>query len=138
MPVPTSDDDRPHQLTRAAGFTDFGQLIAARAKRRGAAIALDDGCRAVSYEVFDARANRSARALQAYGLVPGDRIAVLAENRIEYLELAVAAARSGIILCALNWRFTAAELAHCINLTTPSVLFVSMRFAPFWKQSMAS
>ena len=128
--MPTSDEDRSHKLTRAAGFADFGQLIAATAKRRGAAIALDDGSRAVSYEVFDARANRAARALQAYGLVPGDRIAALAENRIEYLELAVAAARSGIILCALNWRFTAAELAHCINLTTPSVSFVSMRFAP--------
>ena len=115
---------------REAGFADCGQLIAATALRCSAAIALDDGSRAVSYGEFDARANRAARALQDYGLLPGDRIAVLAENRIEYLELAVAAARSGVILCALNWRFTASELAHCVALTAPRLLFVSARHVP--------
>ena len=122
-------DPHAHSPTRAAGFVDLGQLIGATARRKGAAIALDDGQRAVSYAAFDARANRAAQALIAHGLQPGDRIAVLAENRIEYLELAVAAARSGVILCALNWRFAAAELAHCIALTTPSLLFVSPRHA---------
>ena len=114
-------------VTREAGFADFGQLIAATARRRGAAIALDDGSRAVSYVEFDARANRAAQALLAHGLAPGDRIAVLAENRIEYLELAVAAARTGVILCALNWRFAAAELSDCIALTAPRLVFVSAR-----------
>ncbi len=129
MPMQKSTAAVSCNLTREAGFADFGQLIAATAQRRGAAIALDDGQRALSYSAFDARANRAARALVAYGLQPGERIAVLAENRIEYLELAVAAARGGVILCALNWRFTAAELDHCITLTAPRLLFVSARHA---------
>ena len=124
-----SHDALARSLSRAAGFVDFGQLIAATARRRGAAIALDDGQRTLSYEAFDARANRAAQALLAAGLQLGERIAVLAENRMEYLELAVAAARTGVILCALNWRFSAAELKHCIALTTPQLVFVSPRHA---------
>ena len=122
-----SSGAKPRSVTRDAGFADVGELIAATAQRHSSAVALDDGSRAMSYGEFDMRANRAAQALLDFGLVPGDRIAVLAENRIEYLELAVAAARSGIILCALNWRFTAAELSHCIALTAPCLLFVSAR-----------
>lgn len=120
---------RPRSVTRDAGFADFGQLIAASAQRHGASIAVDDGQRALSYAAFDARVNRAAQALIAHGLQAGERIAVLAENRIEYLELAVACARSGVILCALNWRFAPAELAHCIALTAPRLMFVSPRHA---------
>jgi acyl-CoA synthetase (AMP-forming)/AMP-acid ligase II len=93
-------------------------------------VALDDGTRTLTYAAFEARANRAAQALLAQGVQPGDRIAVLAENRLEYLELAVAAARTGTILCALNWRFSSAELAHCVRLTRPRFLFVSDRHAP--------
>ena len=122
-------DYSPTALARAAGFADIGQIIAATARRWGSAIALDDGARALSYAAFDARANRLAQALLAHGLRPGERVAVLSENRFEYLELAVAAARAGVILCALNWRFTPVELAHCVALTAPRVLLVSPRHA---------
>ena len=115
--------------TRRAGFADIGQFIAASAQRTGHACAIDDGTRAVTYAAFEARCVQTACALNALGVAPGDRVAILAENRIEYLELAVAAARVGAILCALNWRFTPSELAHCIALTQPSVLFMSARFA---------
>jgi fatty-acyl-CoA synthase len=115
---------------RVAGFADIGQMIAATALCKADAVALDDGTRTLTYAAFEARANRAARALLAQGVQPGDRIAVLAENRLEYLELAVAAARTGAILCALNWRFSLADLAHCVSLTRPMLLFVSDRHAP--------
>ena len=112
---------------RSAGFADIGQLILATALCKGPAVAIDDGARAVTYAEFKARCLKIACGLAGLGLRPGDRIAILAENRIEYLELTVAAARVGVIVCALNWRFTASELAHCIALTQPSVLFMSAR-----------
>lgn len=115
------------QDTQLAGFADIAQLITATARAKGDAIAIDDGTRAVSYATFEARSSRAGNALIKLGVTPGDRIAVLAENRIEYLELAVAASRVGAILCALNWRFTASELAHCVQLTQPVLLFVSTR-----------
>ena len=68
--------------------------------------------------------------LRQMGVGRGDRIAILSENCIEYIELAVAAARTGAVLCAQNWRFLPAELAHCIRLVGPKLLFVSGRQAP--------
>lgn len=128
MPIHSSREPRP--VTRVAGFADIGELIAATARQKADAIALDDGTRTLTYAAFDARANRAAHALIALGVRAGDRVAVLAENRLEYLELAVAAARTGAILCALNWRFSPAELAHCVQLTRPTLMFVSDRQAP--------
>ncbi|MSR14039.1 MAG: long-chain fatty acid--CoA ligase [Gammaproteobacteria bacterium] len=115
--------------TRVAGFADLGQWIASAAGRKPDLVALDDGARTLTYAAFNERANRAANALIARGVRAGDRIALLAENRFEYLELAVAAARTGAILCALNWRFTSSELVHCVRLTDPILLFVSPRYA---------
>ena len=115
-------------LTAAAGFADIGQWIAAAARRHGAQCAVDDGTHSLSHAEFDRRATAVAHALIALGVRPGDRIAVLAENRIEYLELAVAAARCGAVFAALNWRFAAPEIAHCIALTSPVLLFASARY----------
>ncbi len=112
-----------------AGTIDLGRLISATAHRRGEAIALDDGVRTRSYRELEARATQLAAALIRRGIEPGARIAVLAENRFEYIELALAAARCGAILCALNWRFTVEELAHCIAITQHTLLFVSVRHA---------
>ena len=106
--------------TRQAGFADLGELIGAVARRTPGAKAVDDGTRAVSYEALDSRSNRAASLLSSAGVGRGDRFAVLAENRIEYLELTLAAARTGSTLCALNWRFSPSELDHCIRLTSPS------------------
>lgn len=116
---------RPETLQ--AGFADLSAWIAAVTKRQGDQVALDDGTRVLCYREFDERANRAAQALIALDIRRGERIAVLSENRFEYLELAVAAARTGTILCALNWRFSAAEIAHCIELTQPRLVFVSAR-----------
>jgi acyl-CoA synthetase (AMP-forming)/AMP-acid ligase II len=132
------NQDRPavhRAATRLAGFTDIAQCIAATAARRGAHIAVDDGARALDYAEFDRRAWAAAAMLRTLGLGAGDRVAVLAENRIEYLELALAAARTGSILAALNWRFSAPEIAHCAGLTQPAVVFVSRRFLPLLREA---
>ncbi len=121
--------------TRLAGFTDIAQCIGATAARRGGHVAVDDGTRALDYAEFDRRAWAAAAALRALGIASGDRVAVLAENRIEYLELALAAARTGSILAALNWRFSAPEIAHCVRLTAPAVVFVSQRFLPLLREA---
>ena len=122
-----SDYSHSASPTRLAGFADISQFIGATAQRQPQHIALDDGQHAVTYAQFDRRCNQAAHGLRELGIQAGDRIAVLAENRLEYLELAVAAARTGAILCALNWRFSQDEIAHCIALTSPSLIFVSAR-----------
>jgi fatty-acyl-CoA synthase len=69
----------------------------------------------LTYRELDEAAVRCARAWQRLGLAAGDRVAILAHNRIEYLEAFFAAAKCGVVLVTLGTRLTAAELAHIVE-----------------------
>ena len=67
--------------------------------------------------------------LEARGIAPGDRIAILSENRSEYLETYLAAAMTGAVLACQNWRLSPLELTHCLDLVDPALILVSERHA---------
>lgn len=70
----------------------------------------------LTYGELDARAVRCARLwTQSLGLVKGDRVGILAHNRVEYLEAFFAAGKTGIVLVTLGTRLTAHELAHVVK-----------------------
>lgn len=117
----------PKQVLRA-GMMLVGDLLAAQARRRPRAIALVDGNSTLDYETLNFRANKLANAIAAMGIRRGDRVAILSENRVEYIEATYAAAKLGVILAALNWRLARTELNHCISLVEPKVVLVSPRF----------
>jgi len=77
--------------------------------------AVVDGDRRLSYRELNRRVNRLANALLELGLRNGDRMAILSYNRVEFIEVIMAAAKLGLILVPLNWRLTAAELAYILN-----------------------
>lgn len=84
-----------------------------------------------SYRQLNARANRLAAVLRhACGVCKGDRVAILARNRIEYLDALFATGKLGAILLPLNWRLTAPELAYQIGDSSPRVLIADPEFAP--------
>jgi acyl-CoA synthetase (AMP-forming)/AMP-acid ligase II len=118
-----------HEMIARAGSFAVGDLLTVQARRNPEAIAVVDGARSYSYLSLNARANRLANALTAMGIVRGDRIAILSENRAEYIEATYAAAKLGVILAALNWRLARNELSHCISLVAPKTMLVSERFA---------
>lgn len=93
-------------------------------------IALEDEHKSLSYGALNERVNRLANALSARGVGRGERITILSENRIEYIELELAVAKLGVILACQNWRQSDSELEHCIRLVSPRVVFVSERYAP--------
>jgi acyl-CoA synthetase (AMP-forming)/AMP-acid ligase II len=78
-------------------------------------VALADGERRRSYRELDARATRLARALVGLGLAPGERVAIVQENRIEYVEMAIAIARAGGTLVPLLGALTGAEHAFTVR-----------------------
>ena len=119
---------KPTPQTFRAGSWTVGELLAAQARRAPQRIALDDGGARLTYGELDLRANRLAHCLADCAVTRGARVAILAENRNEYIEATFAAARLGAILCALNWRLTRDELAHCVTLVEPVVVLVSPRF----------
>ncbi|HVO89224.1 MAG TPA: AMP-binding protein [Casimicrobiaceae bacterium] len=114
---------------RRAGVLAVGDLLRVQAMRSPNAPAVTEGERTLSYEAFNMRVNRAANALRTLGVARGARVAILSENRTEYVELEFACAKLGAIACALNWRLADPELAHCIRLVAPAIVVVSARFA---------
>jgi fatty-acyl-CoA synthase len=70
----------------------------------------------LTYRDMNHRAAATARAwLYGLGLKQGDRLGILAGNRLEFLDAFFAAGKSGIILVPLGTRLTAAELAVIVS-----------------------
>ncbi len=116
------------ELVARGGRSSVASLFLAQARRDPAAIALTDGGRFVTYAVLAERALKLAGVLAARGIGPGDRVAVLSENRGEYLEVFLAAAAAGAVVACQSWRVALPELTHCLTLAEPKLAFVSPRY----------
>lgn len=114
----------------AACRLTVGDFLVKHATARPAAVALQAAGRTLTFAELNARVNRLANALARRGIRRGDRLAVFSENQPAYVEIELAASKLGAIVACLNWRLAAGELAHCIGLASPALLFVSARFAP--------
>jgi fatty-acyl-CoA synthase len=84
----------------------------------------------LSYAGFSARIEATARALKAeFGVISGDRIAIVSLNRPDYLVLLYACARLGAMLVPLNWRLAAAEQLFILSDASVRVLILERAFA---------
>jgi fatty-acyl-CoA synthase len=124
-----SADSGNHRSVLAASAVSVAGWFHSQVALRGDAIALQEGGQTLSYRALNERVNRFAHWMLAQGLTRGDRIAVLSENRSEYVEVELAAAKLGIITACQNWRQADGELAHCIRLVEPKLIVVSERHA---------
>ena len=86
------------------------------------AIAIVDGERTLTYAALDERASRLANALLAAGLRPGERVAVLLGNRLEYCEVAAGLAKAGLPMVPLNPRLTPAEAGYIVSHSNAAAL----------------
>jgi len=87
-----------------------------------------DGQRRLRYAEAQDVTRRLARALHQAGAQPGERIAVLAKNRLEYVELLYAAARAGLAVVPLNTRLAPQEWAFILADAEPRLVFVEAAF----------
>jgi fatty-acyl-CoA synthase len=79
--------------------------------------------RRFSYAQFDARISRLAAHLRdIIGIKRGDRIAVLALNTSDTLEVQFASGRIGAIFLPLNTRLTVPELQYIVDDATPTLM----------------
>lgn len=114
---------------RRAGLSTVYDLFAANVHSRPEAIALIQGETVFSYGALHERVCRLAAALARRGIERGSVIALLSENRHEYVEIQLAAARLGAIVACQNWRLAPPELEHCVSLVAPALLIISARHA---------
>jgi acyl-CoA synthetase (AMP-forming)/AMP-acid ligase II len=74
-----------------------------------------------TYAELDLRIHRLANAMATIAK-QGDRVAILSENRPEFVECYYGVPRAGMGLCFLNYRFSPREIIRIINDAEPSVL----------------
>ena len=119
-------------LSRQAASLTIGDCLLNQVRLRPDHPAVQDGARRLNFHQFNERVNRLAHVLTGLDIRRGDRVAILAENRLEYLELLFAAGKLGVIVAALNWRLSDPELLHCITLVQPRATLVS----PLYTETM--
>jgi O-succinylbenzoate-CoA ligase len=84
--------------------------------------------RRFTYAEFNARTNQAAHVMLERGVRPGDRVALLMMNGVEYLESYFAAAKIGAVMVPLNWRLVPDELEFIINDSGSTVLIFDDAF----------
>ena len=98
-----TEDALPHLVSHAGRWPE-----------RAAVVMTDDGS-TLSYRELDARSHALAGQLAAAGIEAGQHVAILMENRLEFMIAVWAASRSGLYYTPVNWHLTADEVAYIVS-----------------------
>jgi acyl-CoA synthetase (AMP-forming)/AMP-acid ligase II len=100
----------------------LADVLAEHGRSRPLSPALVDGATRLTYAELDARVGHLAAGLAGHGVGRGDRILWLGQNSFRVLEVLLAAARLGAVVCPANWRQSADELAFMLQDLEPAVV----------------
>lgn len=98
-----------------SALLDLGEAIGLHAQLTPEKIGAQDLARSLTYRQWNERACRLANALRGLGLERGDRVAVLAYNCVEWMELYAAAAKAGLVAVPINFRLLGAEIRYIVE-----------------------
>jgi fatty-acyl-CoA synthase len=82
----------------------------------------------LTFREANRRANKLANWLKSQGIEKGDRVAILARDGYEHLDVFFACSKIGAIHTALNWRSHWRELLEIFQYTSPKILIYSDDF----------
>jgi len=91
------------------------EIVAAHARITPDKIGARDSRRTLTFAQWNERASRLANALHGLGLAKGDRVALLAYNCVEWMEMYVALARAGLVAVPINFRLVGPEIAYIVT-----------------------
>src|SRR5689334_20941640 len=100
----------------------LGSLIERNARLRRDEPAIVFEGRTISHGAFAERSFRLARALQRLGLGVGDRVAILAQNCPEYLEVYAAGELGGWATVTINYRLAEPEVSYILADSRPKAI----------------
>src|SRR5215510_8672438 len=92
------------------------ERAAARYGDRDAVLAGDERW---SFRALDGLANAFTHHLAAQGVRPGDRVAVMTTNRVEFVAVVHALSKLGAAAVLLSPAWKAAEVDHALGITQP-------------------
>ncbi|MDQ4116588.1 MAG: AMP-binding protein, partial [Actinomycetota bacterium] len=94
---------------------DLATTLRWTAERHPDRTAVSGAGRALSYAAWSARVNRLARAMQAAGVAPGDRVVLSLTGGEPLASLVLAAQALGAVPVPLSTRFGVDELSYCLG-----------------------
>jgi len=103
---------------------NVGQVLTVNAQLYPQRPAVKDLSRALTYAAWEERANRLANALGSLGVKKGDRVAIYAQNCLEWMELYAACAKSGAVAVPVNFRLAAPEVRYQLEDSGAVAVFV--------------
>jgi len=113
----------------ARDFTVYDLLLRGASLHRDAP-ALIQGAQQWSFRQLLERADRLAAGLAGLGLAKGDRVCILAQNDVGYVDLYGACARQGLIAYPINWRLTAQEVERVLERAAPVMMVADASTLP--------
>jgi acyl-CoA synthetase (AMP-forming)/AMP-acid ligase II len=115
----------------ARGDLEFGTIpgmLAIAAVRHGERTAVEDGAATLTYRDLATTVRRAARALMAKGIARGERVAIWAPNRWEWIVAALATHAVGAVLVPLNTRYKGPEAAWILARSEARAIFTVRSF----------
>jgi long-chain acyl-CoA synthetase len=112
--------DDPYLAIQQHSYAD---VLREHRRSRPHMIAAIDGGQQITFTELDQRVNRLVSSLRKRGVGQGDRMLWLGQNSFKVLELLLAAAKMGAMLCPANWRMTVNEIRRTVDDFDPRVVF---------------
>ena len=82
----------------------------------------------ITWRIFNEKANRFANLLKNSGIGPGNKVAILMMNCIEWLPIYFGILKSGALAVPMNFRYTADEIEYCADLADVDILIFGPEF----------
>ena len=101
-----------------------GEVLARNAKLFPDLVGARDLERSMTFAMWNERACRLANGLLGLGLAKGDRVAVLAYNCLEWVEIYAATAKAGLVAVPINFRLVAPEIRYIVENCEAAALIV--------------
>jgi fatty-acyl-CoA synthase len=93
----------------------LGEVVSRNARLFPNKPSVRDLARSLTYRQWNERSCRLANALLGLGLAKGDRVAVLAYNCVEWMEIYVALAKAGLVAVPINFRLVGPEIRYIVD-----------------------
>ena len=87
----------------------------ARARPAARALAMSDGTETLTFAALEARSRALAGQIGAAGCAPGDHVAILIENRADFMVALWGCHRAGVHYTPVNWHLSSAEAAYIVR-----------------------
>ena len=107
----TGGVEGPGRIGRIA----IGDILRRSARRYGDRIAVTDGARRVTYAEIERDANRIGNYLLSAGLKPGDKIATICNNSIEFVKVLFGIHRAGLVWVPINTMLGPEDMGYILD-----------------------